>query len=224
MDGFFGILTAIFGFGILVFFHEFGHFIMAKFFKIKVEVFSLGWGPKLFSYKKGETTYQIALFPIGGFCKFKGDEMTDKLDNISRDPDTFYGAKPHKRLLVALFGPLMNYVIAVLFLALLAMGSYKEYYLPNKIILVDDIKGSEVSSPAKRGGLITGDEIVKINNKVINSYEDLTKFMVLKGNKKELNITIKRDGELRNLVVHPDWDPEQLKAILGVYYYLPAVV
>ncbi|HPO50699.1 MAG TPA: site-2 protease family protein, partial [Spirochaetota bacterium] len=140
MDSFFGIFTAIIGFGILVFFNELGHFLTAKFFKVKVEVFALGWGPNLFGFKRGETTYQISIFPIGGFCKFKGDEMTDSPDNLSKDPDSFYGTKPYKRLLIAFCGPLMNYIIAIIFLAFLAMGSYKEIYLPNKILLVDDVK------------------------------------------------------------------------------------
>ncbi|HOV15446.1 MAG TPA: site-2 protease family protein, partial [Spirochaetota bacterium] len=224
MDGFFSIITAIVGFGILVFFHELGHFIMAKIFKVKVEVFSLGWGPKLFGFKKGETTYQIAVFPIGGFCKFKGDEMTDKLENLSKDPDSFYGTKPYKRLLIAFFGPMMNYIIAVLFLAILAMGSYKEFYLPNKILLVDEIKDNASMSPAKRSGIMSGDEIIKINDKNINTYEDLTKYMVLRGNKKSLDIQVKRDGEIVKLTVNPDWDPEQLKSILGVYYFLKPIV
>ncbi len=65
MDSFFGIFTAIIGFGILVFFHELGHFLTAKFFKVKVEVFALGWGAKFFGFKRGATTYQISIFPIG---------------------------------------------------------------------------------------------------------------------------------------------------------------
>lgn len=224
MDGFISIITAVIGFGILVFFHELGHFIMAKIFKIKVEVFSLGWGPKLFGFKGKETTYQIAVFPIGGFCKFKGDEMTDKMENLTKDPDSFYGAKPYKRLFVALCGPLMNYLIAIIFLAILAMGSYKEFYMPNKVLLVDDIKTDTEVSPAKRAGIISGDEIIKINNKSIASYDELTKYMVLKGNRKELNVLLKRDGNLINVKINPQWDPEQLKAIIGVYYYLKPII
>ena len=126
-NNFFSISIAIIGFGILIFFHELGHFIMAKIFKIKVEKFSIGMGPVIYGFKKGETFFQISAIPFGGFCKFKGEEITDNIDE-ARDPDSFYGAPAHKRLLVALFGPFMNYIIAIIFLSLLAMGTYKEVF------------------------------------------------------------------------------------------------
>ncbi|OHD19278.1 MAG: RIP metalloprotease RseP [Spirochaetes bacterium GWD1_27_9] len=225
-NNFFMILVAVIGFGILVFFHELGHFVVAKMFKIKVDVFSLGWGPKLIGFKRGETLYQIALFPIGGYCKFAGDEMTTDFKAVSNDPNTFYGAKPHKRLLVALFGPLTNYIIAVIVLSILAMGTHKEFYRPNKIILSDDLNSQENKepSPAKKAGLLTGDQIIKINNKEIGSFEELNKFMVLDGNQKELKITVKRNGEIKQLILNPIWDPSQLKAIIGVIYYLDPII
>ena len=73
------ILVAVIGFGILVFFHEGGHFVVAKLFGVKVETFAIGWGPKLIGFTKGGTSYQISVFPIGGFCKFKGDEASVKV-------------------------------------------------------------------------------------------------------------------------------------------------
>jgi regulator of sigma E protease len=223
-NNFITILTAIIGFGILVFFHELGHFLMAKAFKIKVEVFSLGWGPKLIGFQGKETYYQIAWVPIGGFCKFKGDEMTDNIENMSKDPESFYGAKPYKRLIVAFFGPFMNYLIAILFLIILALGTYKEIFIPNQIVLKDDIETSKIPSPAKKGGLLTGDIITKINNADITSYEDIKKFMYLSGNQNELIIQVKRNNELKTLKIAPEWNPEQLMSILGVYYYLEPVI
>ena len=79
LNNFFSIIIAIFGFSILVFFHEFGHFIMAVIFKIKVEKFSIGMGPAIYGFKKGETFFQIGAVPFGGFCKFKGDETIEDL-------------------------------------------------------------------------------------------------------------------------------------------------
>lgn len=226
------IIFAIIGFGILVFFHELGHLIGAILFKIKVEVFAIGWGPALIKFKIKNIDFKLCAFPIGGFCKFKGDELDENYEKVSNDPDSFYNAKPYKRLLIALLGPLMNYIIALLFLSLLFMFNHKEIIIPPKIYLVDDYNlkffeinqnYSETITPAKRDGVKTGDLILKMNNKEIKSYDQLTKFMVFNG-KKSIDITLKRDDNIINLKVTPEWDPYQLKAILGVYYYQIPVI
>jgi regulator of sigma E protease len=223
MNMIFYIIIPIVGFGILVFVHELGHFVMAKLFKIKVEVFSLGWGPKLIGFQGKETMYQIAWFPIGGFCKFKGDEMAENIEDMGKDPDSFYGAKPYKRLLVAFFGPFMNYAIAVLILGVLALGPHKELFLPSKVMLLDDISSSKEESPAKKGGMMTGDQIVKIDDKEIRKFQDISRFFVLK-DIKEVTVYVKRNNEVIPLKINPKWNPETLMSNLGVTSYILPVV
>lgn len=343
--GFIVFLIAVFGFGILVFVHEFGHFIMGKLFKIKVETFSIGLGPAIFGFKKGETFYQIGAIPFGGFCKFKGEETLENLpskfslkkfegilekikkdstrelllksyhlsvpdeilkedfddfkillkkeedktllsnsyefnliekkyvlDNISeydnkklykmmennnkdllkyilkkdaskiekkiilkavskeikiynlRESDSFYGAPPYKRLFVVLFGPLMNYLIAVVFLSLLAMFPHREYYEPNKIMLIDDLyqRKDNTESPAKKAGLKTGDVILEIDNKKVNTFTEI--FENVYNKKDNIKLLIKRDNKELEKTVKPQWDPGNLKYFLGIYSYLDPVI
>ena len=78
----FSLLLAILGFGFLVFIHELGHFLVAKLFKVKVECFSIGMGPKVIGFKKGDTVYQIGAIPMGGFCQFKQDALKDDLPEV----------------------------------------------------------------------------------------------------------------------------------------------
>lgn len=224
------IIFAIIGFGILVFFHELGHFIAAIIFKIKVEVFAIGWGPAIFKFNIKGIDFKLCAFPIGGFCKFKGDELDENYEKVSNDEDSFYNAKPYKRLIIAFAGPFMNYIIALLFLSFLVMMPHKEIFIPSKIYLVDDYNAKfnenikdTMPTPAKRDGLKTGDTILRMNKKNIISYDELTKFMVFNG-KKPVNIRVNRDGNIIDLKITPQWDPYQLKAILGVYYYNEAII
>ncbi len=338
-------IIALFGFGILVFIHEFGHFIMGKLFGIRVETFSIGLGPAIFGFKRGDTFYQIGAIPFGGFCKFKGDETIEDLptnftvnkfkeilegikfnptkelllnsyklsiseefskenfedlivkvkndnnktllnnvyefnlqskkyqlksideenykkiykiindtdvnslsyklkDEISkqekkeilkaissemkiynlREKDSFYGAPPYKRLLVVLFGPLMNYIAAVVFLSILALFPHKEYYEPCKIMLVDDIYLTSESkeSPAKKAGLLTGDTIIKIDNKEVNTFKEI--FENIYNKKSDINILLKRDNAEITKIIKPEWDPANMKYFIGIYSYLDPVI
>ena len=164
------IIVAVIGFGILVFFHEGVHCIVAKLFGVKVETFAIGWGPKLIGFTKGGTSYQISVFPIGGFCKFKGDEAIDESDESVRDPDSFYGTASWKRLLIAFAGPFMNFLIAVIMFSFLSMCSTDMQKPDSRILLIDDVqaKYGEVTehSPAFEGGLQSGDKIIAINGEI----------------------------------------------------------
>ncbi len=226
-DGLLMIILGIFAFGILVFVHEFGHFIAAKLSGVKVEVFAIGWGPKIWGFTKGDTTYQLSVFPIGGFCKFKGDDVDPNAENPTLESDSFYGTTPLKRTLIAFFGPFMNYLIAIIILSIIAFGTHKDEYLPNKIVLVDDFTyGSEsyVETPAKKAGLMTGDTILKINDREINTFQDISKTMIYQKDNKTLSMIVNRDNEDIALSITPRWDPEQMKPVIGIYSYVEPVV
>ncbi len=98
--------------GVLIFVHELGHFIVAKLFNVKVVKFSLGFGPTLLSFTKGETTYQIAAIPLGGYVKMIGDNPIDQVDAEDLDR-SFSGAPVYQRALIAVAGPLFNLAFSI---------------------------------------------------------------------------------------------------------------
>ena len=108
--------------GVLIFVHEMGHFLVAKFYKVKVEVFSLGFGPKIFKFQRGDTTYCISLIPLGGYVKMFGDDPSAS-DAISDDQK--HGSFLHKpvgqRIAIVLAGPLMNFFFAILVFFMVAI-------------------------------------------------------------------------------------------------------
>jgi regulator of sigma E protease len=212
------ILFAVIGLGLLIFFHELGHFLVAKRFGIVVETFSIGMGPGIVKFTRDGTVYQIGAVPFGGFCKFKGDELTDDPDK-ARDPDSFYGAPAWQRLIVAFCGPFMNYLLAIVFLAVLAMGS--EYYLEPRVLLSEDFYSTEEDADktaAYNAGMKSGDLITKIGNYKVETFDDLKLYLAweVRFNRKETDVTVLRDGEEIVLSVKPDWNPRQMRPLLGV--------
>src|SRR6476469_901160 len=99
--------------GLLIFVHELGHFLVAKYFKVRVEVFSLGFGPKIFKFKRGETVYAISAIPLGGYVKMFGDDPTATIDDEQKQ-HSFLHKPVGQRIAVVLAGPIMNFLFAVL--------------------------------------------------------------------------------------------------------------
>ena len=100
------IILGLMGLGLVVFFHELGHFIMARLAGVEVEEFSLGWGPKLFGFTHKNTSYRLSALPIGGFCRMKGEDsyrkaMEQGLDEFPKEPGSYFAASPWKRILIA---------------------------------------------------------------------------------------------------------------------------
>ena len=155
-------------FGILVFVHEFGHFFMAKLVGIRVEVFSFGFGKRLFGFKKGETDYRISLVPMGGFVKFSGEEDFDRKRKLdSRD---FMAKKRWQRFLVLVMGSLMNILLALVLVSIISMvGVTVLEHQEQKPV----IGWLEPGSPAERANLKVGDEILSINKRKMKIWGDV---------------------------------------------------
>src|SRR3954447_19771401 len=151
--------------GIMILVHELGHFWAARAFDVKVDVFSFGFGPRLFGFRRGDTDYRFSLFLFGGYVKMAGDQPGDSVD----DPRAFL-AKPHwQRLIIAFAGPFMNIVLAVGVLTGLFMVHYEK--------IIDD-QGAVIGhvmpeSPAAKAGIQTGDRIVRLNGKDNPDWEDI---------------------------------------------------
>lgn len=150
--------------GLLIFVHESGHFLVAKFFKVRVEVFSLGFGKKLFKFKKGDTEYCLSLIPFGGYVKMFGDELGSE---ISEDEKRYaFNFKPvGQRIAVVLAGPLMNFFFAILLFALIA--------LVGEDVVRSTLGDISPQSAAYSAGLRSGDSIQKINNHSILTWDEL---------------------------------------------------
>lgn len=210
----------------LVFFHETGHFLLAKFFKVKVESFSIGIGPVLLHRNIKGTDYRLSLFPLGGYCGMKGEQdfsaaLESGSSRIIADKDSLYGIAPLKRVLIIFAGPLFNFIFAVIAMTVVGMlGS--EYYAPSaKIILADEIY-PEVHSAARDAGMLTGDIIKTINGNRVNDFSDIFSYVSVCPDE-DIVVTVERNEELLDFKVHTDFDKDQGIGKIGVSSSLDSV-
>lgn len=193
-------ISFVFVFGLLVFFHEFGHFALAKLNNIKVHQFALGMGPKILSYKGRETEYSLRILPIGGYVKMEGE------DEASDDERSFSKKTPLQRISVLAAGPIMNIVLAIILLTIISFN------IGNPVNIIDEITKN---SPAEKVGLKSGDEIIQIGSTDIDSWEDIIKAI---GESKEeiLKIKVIRNGENLSFDVKPEFDKETNRKLIGI--------
>lgn len=157
-------IASVFVFGMLVIFHEFGHFSIAKLVGIKVHEFSLGFGPKLFGVPKGETSYNLRALPLGGFVRMAG--MDPNEEDFVDDERGFNKKTVGQRVAVIFAGPLMNFILAVVLLAFVFMFQG----LP---VATTEIKEVVPGSPAEKAGIVAGDKIIAINGEYLEEWEKL---------------------------------------------------
>jgi regulator of sigma E protease len=217
------ILIGIFGFGIIVFVHELGHFLAAKAAGIDVEVFSLGWGKKMVGITRGGTSYQISWFPIGGFCKLKGEEPINQ--TAAREKSSFYAASPGQRILVALAGPFANILFAVLVLSFIWWVGFAVYSDDNRIILAADygFATADSPSPAERAGLQTGDRIVSINGAPVDYFQDIIEGIAVSP-EEELDLVLERNNSTISTRIIPALDYETGAGKIGVFAWRDPVI
>ncbi|AHI07271.1 zinc metalloprotease [Bdellovibrio bacteriovorus W] len=172
--------------GILIFVHEFGHFIVARWCGVRVEVFSLGFGKKLLTFKRGDTTYAISLIPLGGYVKMFGEQPGAEISEEDKKV-SFLHKNVWQRIAVVLAGPLMNFLFAILvFFVVALMG--EDLRSP----VVGDIAEN---TPAYAAGLRSGDTVLAINDNAIQSWEDIGKALSLKEKKEtQVSFKVRREG------------------------------
>ena len=169
---------------VLVMVHEFGHFIVAKHLGVRVEKFSFGFGPKLFSAKRGDTEYLISAIPLGGYIKMAGDEPGEALKG---DKGELLSRKISERFNIILAGPLLNYVFAfVLLTAVFMVGTP---------VLSTEIGMVMNNYPAQRAGLLAGDKILAIDGKKI-SYGEVLVEVINRRVKGSFILTVKRGDKI----------------------------
>ena len=198
------IIPFIFVLGILIFFHELGHFIVAKLFNVKILKFSLGFGLRLFGKKIGETEYLISAFPLGGYVKMLGE---DEDEEISPEDSyrSFSDQPPLKRIAIVAAGPLFNFFLAFfLFLGIYIFSGYP--------VITAEVGQVRAGSPADKAGIQKGDIIEYIDSKKINQWDDI-KELVKDSHGKPLNMVIIRGDQKLPKTVVPE--EEVVKNIFG---------
>ncbi len=181
--------------GSIIFIHEGGHFLFAKLTGIYVYEFALGMGPKLFSFKKGETVYSLRAIPIGGFCQLAGEEGED--EDLPKDR-TLPGKKPWQKFLVMFFGAGFNFIsaILVLFFISLIWGATSTEPILSSV---------EKNSLAYEAGIRKGDEILEINGHDIWTIDDISLYITIADPTKETEFKIKKEnGSIETYEVKPE--------------------
>lgn len=219
------------GLGLVVVVHELGHLAAAKAVGVEVEAFSVGWGPPLVAFGRGKTEWRISVFPIGGYCKMKGEDafrkaLEQKAPVIPRDAGTFYGAGPWRRIAIAFAGPLANVVFALLVFSLVFAVGYTVPTTSNRIALASEysLDGTpkKADYPADRAGLKTGDRIVSADGKPIADYSDIQELVALNADR-PIRLGVERDGQLLSVTVTPAMDRETGAGRIGIYSWIEPV-
>ena len=180
--------------GILIFVHEAGHFLLAKLLGVKVLKFSLGFGPKILGRKFGETEYLLSAVPLGGYVKMLGEEPGEELEESEKN--RAYNYQPvWKRFSIVFSGPFFNLIFAAFVFALI--------FLSGVPVPLPDIGNVQENSPAAAAGLMTGDRVVQINGKKVESWQDISG--TLNDNPgKTLLFGVKRNDRVVEVTVHPE--------------------
>ncbi len=215
-------VAIIFLLGLLVFVHEFGHFIVGKIFGIGVETFSIGFGPKLLGFRHKNTEYRLSWLPLGGFVKFAGAIPAEEVAEEFKGKE-FYNASFLAQSLTVLAGPLANLFLAIVVYCVLGMQGI-EHPAP----IIGQIRQG---SPAEKSGLRSGDIVTYVNSKKIISWNDLQESIASSPNEK-IDIDIVRKSSLIHLQITPepimqeDMAGRNLKqGRIGIGYgFLPAIV
>jgi regulator of sigma E protease len=195
------ILWAVIFFGLLIFFHELGHFILAKLVNVKVLKFSLGFGPKVLGKKIGETEYLISAVPLGGYVKPLGEEPGEELAEEDK-PRAFQHQPVWKRAAIVLAGPVFNLVLA--YLIFLVFLSFKlPVAIPNLDSMTTTIENVADGSPAMKAGLKKDDSIVAIDGKPVSDWSEMADIFS-KNPGKELSLRIKRGDDIINMQITPE--------------------
>ena len=220
------IAMGLVGLGIVVFIHELGHFLAARLAGIDIEAFSIGWGKPILKKKIGTVEYRLGLFPLGGYCKMRGDsdyqEVWEKNKNgIEPAPGTYFAARPWKRIFAAFSGPLFNFLFAVIVLSVIWGKGIEIETMENKIVLLSDIDGQNY--PSDQGGLLSGDRIIEINGKEINNYRDIQENIALNA-EVLLPIKAERNGRIVELEVRPSLEKDTGAGKIGVYHWTSPLV
>ncbi len=191
------LLSFLFVLGVLVFIHELGHFLLARWNGVRVLTFSLGFGPKLLKVQRGDTEYCISAIPLGGYVKMAGENPDDPQTGAD---DEFMAKSKWQRFQILIAGPAMNILLAVVLLALVLMrGADVLAYLDQPAV----IGAVQPESPAEKAGIRPGDTVTRVGTMDVRTWEHLDMAVGARP-EREVDVTLIRDGREQRLKVRPD--------------------
>lgn len=190
----YSITAAVIGLGVLIVFHEFGHFLLAKLSGVGVLTFSVGFGPKLWKKKVGETEYALSAFPLGGYVKMVGEDPDEEVPQADVEK-SFAHKSLTKRIAIVVAGPGFNLLLAVLLLMVVFMF----YGVP---VMSTQVSAVEKDSPAEMAGVAKGDRIVAIDGAPVKEWTELSSKIKGSGGK-QLNLQVRRGEETVSITVQP---------------------
>jgi len=187
-------VAVVLGFMILI--HEFGHYVVAKLLGVRVEQFAIGFGKRLVGFRKGDTDYRINILPLGGYVKMSGE---NPMDERTGDPGEFMSHPRWHRFLIAIAGPTMNILLAIVLLTTVYMVHYEYPVFRDQPAVIAGVKHD---SPAAQAGLQLGDRIVKVDGIVNPTWEQLQPRVLLSANQ-PLTVTIQRGDQIFEKTIVP---------------------
>lgn len=193
-------------FGVVVISHEFGHFLLAKANGIHVVEFAVGFGPKILGFKKGDTEYTLRILPLGGACRFEGDDMTSEEDSTAGLSDgAFLKANVWARISTVVAGPLFNFILGFIFSLVIVSLTYTD---------IPVIQSVAENGGAQTAGLQAGDKLLSIDGRNVYLYRDvILRSMLSDGDTVE--ISYERDGEEYVTLVTPQYSEEEGRYLFG---------
>lgn len=212
--------------GVMILIHELGHYLVARYFDVRIETFSFGFGPRLWGLRRGETDFRISLIPFGGYVKMAGEQATDQ---AADDPRSFLAKPRWQRLAIAFAGPMMNILLAVALLTGLFM-----YKFPKPVEISEGAVVGHVAadSPAARAGVREGDRILQIDDKMDPSWDDVSIKEFSNANR-PLRLVLNRNGRRIETHITPrlsertgvgwaGWSQEAQIQVTGIVPGMPA--
>ena len=192
------LLSFVIVLGVLIFFHEFGHFLIARLFGVGVDKFSLGFGPRLIGKKIGRTDYRISAIPLGGYVKMVGEEPDAEIEPADR-PFSFTHKHVVKRMCIVAAGPFFNILLAILIF-------FGIFLISGQFILKPSVGEVRDGSPAFVAGIKKGDVITAIDETPVSDWKDMTE-IIGASNGNPLEIKVKREGSDRQFRITPESIP-----------------
>lgn len=203
------LLAFLFVLGVLVFVHELGHFLVARFHGVRCLTFSLGFGPKLIQAKRGDTVYCVSAIPLGGYVKMAGETAEDEREGKD---DEFLSKSKWQRFQILIAGPAMNLILAVVVLTVVLYQGAQVPVFQDEPPVVGSVTGD---SPAATAGVRPGDRILSVAGREVDTWEELYNAVYPRADR-EIEVVLRRDGDVRSITVTPVGQTKYNLGDLGV--------
>jgi regulator of sigma E protease len=202
--------------GVMILLHELGHYLVGRFFDVKIDAFSIGFGPRLFGFRRGETDFKVCLILFGGYVKFAGEQPGDEQ---AEDPRALPSKPRWQRLCITFAGPATNVILAIALLTGLYMVQYPKLPMPP-----DPTVGYVApDGPAAKAGIKEGDKVVQIDGVMDPTWETIA-LQEIASAKRAMDVWVVRDGQRLNFSVTPVYDDKQHVGIAGWMQSTPVQV